>query len=169
MCAIKEEDESKNMSQVEENSKTESKLYENKFQNVQDNHQVKRLNKTKNEDIEEIYDQDFEDYTEQSMAQIPNHLHSNDFNALKNISNQGISSKLHDSLHKVKQIINHNISKTSSVNIDKLLQSKYSNYSYKFDEIDSFESSKGVMVKNEYSKAKTESEIIEEVNSLLIR
>ncbi len=165
MCAIKEEDESKTLSQGEESLKVDNRVYlnENKFQNVQDNQKPKKLNKTNNEEIEEIYDQDFDDYTEQSMAHRSNYLQSNEFNALKNISHIGVSGKILDSAYKVKPSTNHNISKTSSVNIDKLLQSKHSNYSYKFDEIDSFESSKGYLTRNEISKAKTESEIIEEV------
>jgi hypothetical protein len=126
-----------------------------KFQNEKN-----KLNHTNNEEIEEIYDQDFDVELSQTHS---NNNQSNDLNALKNISQQGHSTKL------VQKPLaaNANISKNSSVNIDKLLQSKYSNYSYKFDEVDSYETSKdnvGISkLGNNPSKAKEESSIAEEI------
>ena len=71
---------------------------------------------------------------------------------------------------KTKPILSNNQLKNSSVIIDNLLQSKYSNYSYNFDEnVQSMEYSivKGNnSKKREVSQTKNKSEINEEVNHI---
>ena len=176
MCSISEEDESRNVSHLEEIKQTDKNNYtskENKFQSV--NYigntiinKEREFNQSNNEEIEESYNQEFDDYLVSHDLK-SNKLLTNDLNAIKNQS-QGHSVKFQEIAMKTKPILSNNQLKNSSVIIDNLLQSKYSNYSYNFDEnVQSMEYSivKGNnSKKREVSQTKNKSEINEEVNHI---
>ena len=166
MCSISEEDESRNISILEDNSKLQDNkvIIDNKFNSVnliENNYKVRGLNQNNHDEIEESYDQEFDEALLSNELK-SNNLLSNDLNAIKNT--HGHSINIQENIYKIKT--HHNLSKNSSVNIDKLLQSKYSNYSIKIDEnIDEIDLSDGKenIRKMEIIKNRDESEIGEEV------
>ena len=161
MSQIAEEEESRNISFInEEQQKQKEKIKintENKFQNLKPSTNYENIfseNKIKNEEIEEQYEQDFdEDLLSGDLK--TNKLLSNDFEAIKNVS---YGNKLQNK---------NNISKSTSFNMDKLIQSNYSNYGFNEEIQESYEMSQnkdfGRKKENSQIKKKDETEIIEEV------